>query len=303
MDYEKSLEVTGAISSLIARRSPCVAYTQQEMEAEKRALSSQQIAAYRASGLLGEDFEQFYVLKRFCDETGLWRAADAQYMRRLFEQARRYTPQDFARNPYISAVRTPHARIGRFTLTETAYERGELFQYAMPELHADLVTPRLGFCTGRVRFPAIYEDDMPWMSVCPSEISSMRGPIDRAHGRVLVLGLGLGYYPFVIAQKKEVERIVIVERQSEIIALFQQHLLPQFPDREKITVVQADAYAYLDELEPYLFDFCFADIWEGQQDGAPAYLRIREHEKRLPGTTFAYWIEEEIRWYLMREYG
>lgn len=303
MDTARSLEVTGAIASLIARQSPYIDYTVRDLKNAQSACDEAQRAAYRAAGLLHDDFELFYVLKRFCDETKLWQAADEGYMQRLFGEARRYTPEDFANDPYISAVRAPHAKIGNFTLTEMTYERGEMFQYDMPDLSADIVVPKLGFCTGRVRFPAIYEGNMPWMSVCPSEICSMRKPIRQAHGHVLVLGLGLGYYPFAIAQKEDVESIVIIERQQEIIDLFTAHLLPQFPNKEKISIVHADAYDYLDRVEDYLFDFCFADIWEGQQDGAEHYLRIREYEKRLPSTTFTYWIEEAIRWYILQQFG
>ena len=36
------------------------------------------------------------------------------------------------------------------------------------------------------------EGVIPWMSVCPSEINSMARHIDKAHGRALALGLGLG---------------------------------------------------------------------------------------------------------------
>ena len=72
------------------------------------------------------------------------------------------------------------------------------------------------------------------MSVCPSEINSMARHIDKAHGRVLVLGLGLGYYLYMSSMKPEVNSVDVVECQPEIIKLFDENLLPQFPFREKI---------------------------------------------------------------------
>ena len=131
----------------------------------------------------------------------------------------------------------------------------------------------------------------------------MEEPISRAHGRVLVLGLGLGYYPFMISKLDHVNEIVIVERQKEVIELFNKYLLPQFSHKEKIRVIQADALDYVKELrseegfaadDSGCFDFCFADIWENQVDGARAYRVIREHEVRLPETEITYWIEEAI---------
>lgn len=136
------------------------------------------------------------------------------------------------------------------------------------------------------------------MSVCPSEISSMQQPIAQAHGNVLVLGLGLGYYPLMISEKKEVSTITIIEIQPEIIQLFKEHLLPQFPHKDKIRIITADAFRYLSSVSTGDYDFCFADIWENQIDGAKCYVHIKEEEKRLVGTEFSYWIEDSIRWQL-----
>ena len=168
----------------------------------------------------------------------------------------------------------------------------------MPDLDGEIVVPKLGFFSEKVSFPAVYEGETPWVSVCPSEICSMGRDIDAARGSVLVLGLGLGYYPFRIGEKKEVREIVIVERSREIIELFETHLLPHFPCRDKIRVVQADAFAYLEKTPPGRFTFCYADIWEGMADGMAAYRRIKPLEARLPGTEFRYWIEKEILWSL-----
>lgn len=80
-----------------------------------------------------------------------------------------------------------------------------------------------------------------------------------------------------------------------MIDLFEQHILWQFPRKDKITVVKADAFDYLASLEDGEFDFCYADIWEGEEDGAYCYRRILPEEKRMPHTRFAYWIHDAIR--------
>jgi spermidine synthase len=126
----------------------------------------------------------------------------------------------------------------------------------------------------------------------------MREPIAAAHGKVLVLGLGLGYYPFMISMKDEVESIVIVELQQSIADIFNAHILPHFKHKDKIKVVTADAIAYMEDVKDGDFDFCFADIWEGAVDGAEAYQKLRPYEKKLPHTKFTYWIEAQIKAYL-----
>lgn len=79
------------------------------------------------------------------------------------------------------------------------------------------------------------------MTTIPNEINTMKDPIDKARGDVLTYGLGLGYYVYMVANKDEVRSITAVENDDEIIALFRQHILPQFSHPEKVIIVRDDA--------------------------------------------------------------
>ena len=59
--------------------------------------------------------------------------------------------------------------------------------------------------------------------------------------------------------------------------------------------MQEDAFRFLESVRDGEYDFCYADIWEGEEDGARAYRRIAPYEKRLPRTRFAYWIKDAIQ--------
>ena len=195
---------------------------------------------------------------------------------------------EFRSNPYIKNIKIPTARVGDFTLTTAAYEPGEILEYDMPDFSRNPIEHRVGCFGERVEFPGIYEGVVPWMSVCPSEINSMARHIARAHGRVLVLGLGLGYYPYMIAARADVASIDIVECQPEIIELFEANILPQFEHAAKIRIIQADAFEYVGRLTGDEYDFCFADIWQNEIDGAWAYRKLHDAEMDLPGIEFAY---------------
>lgn len=300
MTTEQSLNLSGKISAFISGNAPYVEYTPDEVrEAEKR-LSPEKKRELTKAGYLGADFEKYYVLDKFARAIGLYEKADGEYMKLFFSLGRKFEPSEFSKDPFIERVKIKEHRIGDYLLTNATYSRGEFFQYSMPDLRADTVVPKIGFFTGEVSFPAVYEGDIPWMSACPSEISSMSAQLKEVNGRVLVLGLGLGYFPFVAASKKEVESITVIEIQPEIIRLFKENILPHFPNPEKITVIKADAFSYLKTLKGGEFDCCFADIWEGQEDGAECYKKIKPFEAALPSTSFSYWIEDEIRWYIER---
>lgn len=295
MTKEDSEKISSELASLIANEAPYIEYSPKDIKLYKRGLSEKRINEFRNSGLLQDDFELFYVMNRFKEALKLSDKADGEYIKALFRYARRFSISDFYENPYIKNIKVPDMKIGDYLLTSASYDRGEFFQYDMPDLSADMVILKIGFFTGKVHFPGIYEGVIPWMSVCPSEIFSMQEPIEKAYGKMLVLGLGLGYYPYMVSLKEEVLSITIIEKQPEIIEIFETCLLPQFKEKEKIRIIQADAFDYLENTVPGEYDFCFADIWENQLDGAEAYLKLKPYENKLISTEFNYWIEDSIK--------
>ncbi|MDU7217412.1 MAG: hypothetical protein E6293_07975, partial [Dialister sp.] len=110
------------------------------------------------------------------------------------------------------------------------------FQKKNPFLYAGA-----GFFTEPVSFPVILENNEVWMSIVVSETESMTVPVEKAHGHVITYGLGLGYYTFMAAGKPEVETVTVVEMNPAVISLFKEHILPQFPHKEKIRIIEADA--------------------------------------------------------------
>ena len=297
MDREASLDLSARIGALIAERAPTVDFTDEDVRLAEAECAAD-LAEMRELGLIRDTFREYYVIREFCARYGVADAADGHYLLRLFSEARALDANEFGRDPYLQSISIPTVPDGDVLLTKAAYARGEIFQYDMPDFDAPLVVPKLGFFERAVTFPAIYEGGVPWVSVCPSEINSMSPDVPAASGRVLVLGLGLGYYAYRVSELASVESVTVIEINPKIAAIFKRHILPQFPHAAKVRVVEADAFKYLASLRGGEYDFCYADIWEGAVDGAQAYLRIKAHEARLAGTEFRYWIEPQIKAYL-----
>ena len=55
------------------------------------------------------------------------------------------------------------------------------------------------------------------MSTIPHEINTMKKDIDIVKNNVLVLGLGIGYFSYLISNKASVKNITILENDEEII--------------------------------------------------------------------------------------
>ena len=297
MNLDESIRLTSAITQIITNNAPVVSYSREEIEEAKKGYTKEQLDSLFEEGFYNGDFELFYVVKRFCDDIDIWKNADEDYIKKLFMSAKRLSKDFFYADKYLKNIKIPDVKNDNTLLLNVCYDKGEFLQYDMPELDSDIIVPKLAFFDERVFFPSVYEGNMPWVSVCPSEINSMGIDIDKASGRCLVLGLGLGYYHYMISLSERVKSITVVEINEKIIELFETYILPQFEHKEKIKIVHADALEYMKQVERDEYDFCYADIWEGQEDGSVAYNQIKPHEKRLPYTRFAYWIEKEIRWY------
>jgi len=299
MIYERSLKLSTYISNIIAHSSFRVGYSDNDLLRAQNAFSEQELEEMLELGLYDGDFEKFYVINEFCKKTGIDRMADGIYLLKLFKNAKKLSAESFESDPYIKNVKFGSARKKDVLLTMQKYSRGEVFQYDMPDLFEQTVTPKLGFFNKEVSFPAVYEGNTPWMSVCPSEIESMKKPIESAHGRVLVLGLGLGYYPYMIASKQNVHSIDVIEINPSVCELFCENVLPAFDSerQNKTKIICEDAIKYLESTPNGAYDFCFADIWEGAADGVVAYRKIKTESKRLYLTEFSYWIEDQLKFF------
>lgn len=209
-------------------------------------------------------------------------------------------------NPYYQQILFSQEGVGGrngWALAWQEYQPYELFLRDDLILTDDLrQIPALGYFPDSFRYPSVLQDGREWMSIMPSEIASSQAAIDAAAGRVVTFGLGLGYFAFMAARKPEVSSVTVVERDPSVIALFSEHILPQIPDKDKITVIQADAFDYLEhQMSMCPPDFVFMDIWHDIADGTPLYLRARLYETRFPHTRFMYWIERSLRCALVDE--
>ena len=153
----------------------------------------------------------------------------------------------------------------------------------------------LGFFPEPFPFLAVLEGGNEWMTLTPVDMDTSQEAISRARGRVITFGLGLGYFAFHASEKEEVSELTVIEKNPEVIRLFCEVLLPHFPHKEKIRIIEGDAFRYAEEEMPlYGYDFAFVDTWRDVSDGLPMYLRMKKAESKNPNCTFTYWIEDFI---------
>lgn len=201
----------------------------------------------------------------------------------------------FLNNPYFKKVRPQLQKIEKYELCLDHFYPNQAFAYDDVEIDENnnfVEKYKIGYFDHKVNFLALSYNKEIWMNISPNEINTMHPSIDKAHGDVLVYGLGLGYYPFMISLKENVNKIIIVEKDKNIIDIFNKYLLYFFPQKQKIQIIQSDAFEYeKNHIEHY--DYTFVDLWHNPVDGLPLYLDFKKLERK--DTEYSYWLDKSIK--------
>ena len=224
---------------------------------------------------------------------------DARLYRGYFPQmVRQHDPAVYEADAYFQAVKPLVSANAAIDLVHERIEPMELF--VADDFRVDSegrVLPQLGWFDRAFEFPAIREDGRVWMTVTPNEINTIQPAVRESRGKVLTYGLGLGYYAFHCLLKADVESVTVVERNPAVIDMFRRHLLPFFPRKEALHIVQADAFDYAANVMPHEgFNTVFTDLWHDVADGLPLYQQMKALE--VPGPRYLYWIEQTLKCYM-----
>lgn len=133
------------------------------------------------------------------------------------------------------------------------------------------------------------------MSTTPMEKRTHWEIRTKAHGHVLINGLGLGCILNELVKKKEVTRITVVELDADLIAL----VAPYFKSR-KVEIVQANALTY-EPPKGMMYGAVWHDIWDDVDKDNLAQMRQlhRKYGKRTEwqGSWARYECEQQRRKY------
>jgi hypothetical protein len=202
----------------------------------------------------------------------------------------------FINNPFYQRVKPHPITQGKWQL---AYETYVPFQGV---LTGDVVTNSanhyldatpLGYFVEPFYYLVIKQQGVTWMSVTPFEINTMAPILNKMNGKVITLGLGLGYFASMAALKPEVDEVLVIEKDKQVIQLFLKHIYPHLENKEKIKIKHADAFDFAKE-NPEPFDHLFVDIHHTAEDGLPMYIKMKKIEALSRSGQWHYWLESSI---------
>jgi len=143
--------------------------------------------------------------------------------------------EDFNQNPYIL-----NFKMGDVASVTHKFFKIEIEPITLLQAGAKVAPngyrglPQLGFFEEKVVIPYLKNlKNKTFKQVSPKEINATQKHIDAAHGKVLNIGLGMGYFAFMASLKDDVEKVTIIEQDNDLIEFFKEHFLPHFSHREK----------------------------------------------------------------------
>lgn len=205
--------------------------------------------------------------------------------------------KEYINNPYYKNIKIANKKYKNWSIKLAEYKPYELFVMNNFKEKNNEILPQIGYFKKPYKYLAIYQNNRMWMSITPNEINTMKKDIDDAFGNVLVVGVGMLYYPYMISNKDNVKKITVIDNNQEVIDLANNLILPQFENKDKINIINADAYTYLDDLKEE-YDFIYIDIWHDVSDGLECYKRFKKYESKYPKSIFRYWIYDTMKFYL-----
>lgn len=200
----------------------------------------------------------------------------------FYNNLKKLDPNEYLDNPYVKAINAQGSN-DAYSLKTLTYEPYQLFAYDEITVNNNFQEfSAIGYFDKPFSYLALTQDDDVWMSLNPNEIETMKPYIEKGKGHVLVLGLGMGYVPYMLSLKNDVQSITIIEKDQKVISLFNEMILPYFENKNKIKIIKDDAINYLKKNKKEgRHDYVFADLWHDAEDGLPLFISIKKIDKNI----------------------
>ena len=131
-----------------------------------------------------------------------------------------------------------------------------------------------------------------WMSICPHELESQELCCKYAFGKVVIMGLGMGWVAINTAFNHQVEKVLVIEIDNEVIEIFEES--GAFDDvpheiQNKIIIVKADAFKWKPDSDK--INLLYVDIWKNLVE--PQTIEdVRTMQQNINADKIYFWGQE-----------
>lgn len=200
----------------------------------------------------------------------------------------------YLENPYVQNIHLTNIKEGNYEFKLNKFNPYEGFIYKDIDIDNDyLECTSIGYFQESFFYPSLLDHQNIWMLITPHEMNTMEKAIENATGNVITFGLGLGYFAYMCSLKENVKSITIIEKDENIIHLFEKHILPQFHYKDKIKIIHEDALIFI-QSKDFDYSYAFIDLYKDVEDGLPLYIKMKQAATCHFNTQFDYWIEKSM---------
>lgn len=134
----------------------------------------------------------------------------------------------------------------------------------------------------------LYRNGKVIMSNTPAEINDHYQFITKAHGKVLIGGLGLGMVLKCLLDKPNVTNVTVVEQSEDVIKL----VAPAYIKDNRVSIIHADIFTYTPSER---FDCAWFDIWDDiSGDEYPEMKKLHRKYGRYVGWSDS-WLRKQSK--------
>lgn len=208
-----------------------------------------------------------------------------------FYKLEKLNAYSFQNEPYLRNVDLKEVKLNDISIKKIVYEENEFCFTNIYSQDENLLRKySIGVFDGIVNTYGMYENEKLIATINPMEINIRANALRNVGGNVLVAGLGLGYFPYMASQKKDVNKITIIEENEDIIQIFKENILPFFENKEKIVIVHDDVTNYKKYISGH--NFVVVDNLENNEIDQNLYKVLITYEDDFPNTKFFYSFED-----------
>lgn len=140
-------------------------------------------------------------------------------------------------------------------------------------------------------FVGLFRGKQVIMSNTPAEVQDHVEIVNKAHGQVLIAGLGLGLVTMACLTKDDVDRVVVVEKSPDVIRLIEPTL--RLSHKERLVIIEDDIFSFKPSSN---FDVAWFDIWDYLcTDNLQEYEKLKRRFRRHC-EWMGFWVEDYLRY-------
>jgi len=209
---------------------------------------------------------------------------------------------EYKSNEFYKQVGMVNGSKNNLTLFTDFYDEFEPFLYddfEIQDYYKEIY--KIGYFKNKFPFLALKENNKVWMSITPHEINTMKLPLSKMKGNVLIFGLGLGYFAYKASLKEDVKKVTIIEYNDDVIFLYNKYIKDKL-NTSKIRIIKGDAFDFFNEeyIKKENIDSIFIDTYHNGEE-INQYIKYKNKQHKIKCCkNIHYWIETSLLSYFRR---